>query len=76
MARTGWRLGVLMAGCGFRCERHMTMRKERIISLYFVAPAGRLIAAGKKMLEIRRCLPDIAPDDALLIVVNRLYFLI
>lgn len=75
MGKMGWRRTGLMAGCDFRCEWPMTMRKERIIALSVVAPAGQLIAAGRKTLEIRRWLPDISPEDDLLIVENHHYLL-
>ncbi|MEL5407931.1 ASCH domain-containing protein [Serratia nevei] len=51
------------------------MRKGLITALSVVAPAGQLIASGHKTLEIRKWLPDIAPDEDLLIVENMNYLL-
>lgn len=39
-------------------------------ALSVVSPSGRLIASGRKTLEVRRWRPDLCPSDDLLIVEN------
>lgn len=42
-------------------------------ALSVVAPSGQLIASGKKTIEVRRWLPDLSPEEDLLIVENLNY---
>ncbi|UGA50151.1 MULTISPECIES: ASCH domain-containing protein [Dickeya] len=49
------------------------MSKASIKALSVVAPAGLLIATGKKTIEVRRWLPDLSPEEDLLIVENLNY---
>ena len=49
------------------------MKKGSIKALSVVSPAGQLIATGKKTIEVRRWLPDLSPDEDLLIVENLNY---
>ncbi|WPD76064.1 ASCH domain-containing protein [Dickeya fangzhongdai] len=44
------------------------MNKRLVKALSVVSSAGQLIASGRKTVEIRKWLPDISPDEDLLIV--------
>ncbi|WP_053086062.1 ASCH domain-containing protein [Klebsiella michiganensis] len=49
------------------------MKKGSIKALSVVAPAGQLIATGKKTIEVRKWLPNLSPEEDLLIVENLNY---
>ncbi|KFD20973.1 hypothetical protein GTPT_0912 [Tatumella ptyseos ATCC 33301] len=51
------------------------MKKGSIKALSVVSPAGQLIAAGRKTIEVRRWLPELSPDEDLLIVENPNYLM-
>ncbi|GAA0589165.1 ASCH domain-containing protein [Paenochrobactrum glaciei] len=42
-------------------------------ALSVVSPSGRKIASGEKTIEVRRWLPDLSPDEDLLIIENDKY---
>lgn len=46
------------------------MKRVSIKVLSVVSPAGQLIASGNKTIEVRRWLPDLSPEEDLLIVEN------
>lgn len=53
--------------------RGRDMNKGSMKALSVVAPSGQLIASGKKTIEVRRWLPDLSPEEDLLIVENLNY---
>lgn len=53
----------------------MGMKKGDIKALSVVALAGQLIAAVKKTIEVRRWIPDLSPEEDLLIIENLNYLM-
>ena len=53
----------------------MGMKKGGIKALSVVALDGQLIAAGKKTIEVRRWIPDLSPEEDLLIIENLNYLM-
>ncbi|WP_411165305.1 ASCH domain-containing protein [Klebsiella oxytoca] len=51
------------------------MKKGHIKALSVVALAGQLIAAVKKTIEVRRWIPDLSPEEDLLIIENLNYLM-
>ncbi|WP_246494693.1 ASCH domain-containing protein [Brenneria izadpanahii] len=49
------------------------MNKGSMKVLSVVAPAGHMIASGKKTIEVRKWLPNLSPEEDLLIVENLNY---